>query len=287
MPDSPEDRIRGHPDEVLLQMTARKSVEAYEALYDRHAQVMYNLVLRIVHRGDVADEILQDAFWQIWQKAGQYRGSGAAAAWMYRVARNRALDHLRREHARPQAVDAAWEEVASVAGHQPSAEAEAETKLRRELVVDALNSIPSEQRDCLEMAYFEGKSQREIAELTETALGTIKSRMRIGLEKLARVLRSAGVRESGTRQSSAGAETTAPQDAEGEHFAPDGTGVDSPTADNPALDNTALDSTATDNIGSDNTEADNTEPDVSEPEKNEPQSTDSRREDPKDISAAN
>lgn len=194
MPDSSEDRIRGHPDEVLLQMTARKSVEAYEVLYDRHAQVMYNLVLRIVRQPDTADEVLQDAFWQIWQNAGQYRGAGAAAAWMYRVARNRALDALRREKVRPQASETPLEDVAQRLGHQPSAEAETEANLRRREVIDALESIPQEQRVCLELAYFEGKTQREIAEETRTALGTIKSRMRIGLEKLERLLRSAGHR---------------------------------------------------------------------------------------------
>lgn len=192
MPDSSEDRIRGHPDEVLIQMTARKSVEAYEVLYDRHAQVMYNLVLRIVGNAEIADEIVQDAFWLIWQNAGQYRGSGAPAAWMYRVARNRALDHLRREKARPALSDSDWEETANYVAKQPSAESESEVNLRRTQVLDALESIPHEQRVCLELAYFEGKSQREIAEETRTALGTIKSRMRIGLEKLERVLRSAG-----------------------------------------------------------------------------------------------
>lgn len=192
MPDSSEDRIRGHPDEVLLQMTARKSVEAYEVLYDRHAQVMYNLVLRIVRRPDVADEVVQDAFWQIWQNAAQYRGAGAGAAWMYRVARNRALDQLRREKARPQSADTSWEDAANFVGYQPSAEAESEINLRRRQVLDALENIPQEQRHCLELAYFEGKTQREIAEETKTALGTIKSRMRIGLEKLERMLRSTG-----------------------------------------------------------------------------------------------
>lgn len=197
MSDTPEDRIRGHPDEVLLQMTARQSVEAYEALYDRHAQVMYNLVVRIVRQPDIADEILQDAFWQIWQNAGQYRGSGAAAAWMYRVARNRALDYLRREKVRPRAGDTPLEDAARAVGHQPSAEAESEANLRRGQVLEALEAIPAEQRQCLELAYFEGKSQREIAEETHTALGTIKSRMRIGLEKLERLLRSAGYRGDG------------------------------------------------------------------------------------------
>lgn len=194
MSDSSEDRIRGHPDEVLLQMTARKSVEAYEALYDRHAQVMYNLIFRIVREADVADELLQDAFWQIWQNAQQYRGAGAAAAWMYRVARNRALDHLRREKARPRLGDAPLEEAYPAAGAVPSAEAETEANLRRTQVQAALDAIPHEQRVCLELAYFEGKSQREIAEETQTAVGTIKSRMRIGLEKLERLLRSAGYR---------------------------------------------------------------------------------------------
>jgi RNA polymerase sigma-70 factor, ECF subfamily len=195
MPESSEDRIAQHPDEVLLQMTARKSVEAYEVLYDRHAQVLYNLIVRIVRQTDVADELLQDVFWQIWQNATQYRGSGAAAAWMVRIARNRALDYLRREKGKLQAKEVESKDLRPAANVQPSMMAEARFNMRRRQVYEALQNIPDEQRICLKLAYFEGKSQREIAAQTKTALGTIKSRMRIGLEKLERLLRKTDYRE--------------------------------------------------------------------------------------------
>ncbi len=91
-----------HFDETLLQLIAERDAAALEVLYDRYAQVVYNLSMRIVREAAIVDEVLQDTFWQVWQKAGDYRGSGAAAACLCRIARNKSLDQLRREQARPQ-----------------------------------------------------------------------------------------------------------------------------------------------------------------------------------------
>jgi RNA polymerase sigma-70 factor, ECF subfamily len=185
-----------HSDEALLRLVHRKDVRAYEALYDRHAQVVYNLVMRIVRDPNAAEELLQEIFWQVWQKAEQYEGSGSVAAWLYRVARNRALDYLRHQRARPQTAPTELETVERSPRYATSsAESEVEQSWRRQQVMQALESIPNEQRLCLELAYFEGLSQREIAEQTRTPLGTIKTRMRIGMEKLERILRAVGYLE--------------------------------------------------------------------------------------------
>jgi RNA polymerase sigma-70 factor (ECF subfamily) len=114
---------------------------------------------------------------------------------MMRVARNRALDQLRRQRVRPPTVSDDAAEVEHVADKATTEEI-VEMQMRRAQVQHALESIPEDQRVCLELAYFEGLSQREIAEQTNMAVGTIKSRIRIGLEKVERLLRGGGVRDA-------------------------------------------------------------------------------------------
>lgn len=196
MPTHAVESYADYPDEALLRLVYRKNLRAYELLYDRHAQVLYNLIMRIVRDAGAAEELLQETFWQVWQKSAQYEGSGSAAAWLHRVARNKALDFLRHQRARPQAAQTGIETLEHSPKHYASsAESEVEQSWRRQQVLQALESIPHEQRLCLELAYFEGLSQREIAEQTKTPLGTIKTRMRIGMEKLERILRAVGYLE--------------------------------------------------------------------------------------------
>lgn len=195
MPLGSRPNLSQQNDEALLQLVAQRSLPAYDLLYRRHSQVMFNLIARIVRDQATAEDLLQDVFWQIWENANQYRGSGAALAWMMRVARNRALDQLRRQRVRPPMVSDDAEEVESIADSTTTEEA-VDIQLRRAQVQRALESIPEDQRVCLELAYFEGLSQREIAEQTNMAVGTIKSRIRIGLEKVERLLRGSGVRDA-------------------------------------------------------------------------------------------
>jgi RNA polymerase sigma-70 factor, ECF subfamily len=180
-------------DEVLLQQIVACDQDALETLYDRHSQVVYNLIFRIVKNDGLAQEILQETFWQVWKKAGSYQGGGAPAAWIYRIARNKSLDQLRRQNARPQPVvtttssdeQAIW---ATLAASTSSVEAQVEQRSAFQQLRHALEEIPPEQRLCLELAYFEGMSQSEIAEFTQTPLGTTKTRIRSGLQKLERIL---------------------------------------------------------------------------------------------------
>jgi RNA polymerase sigma-70 factor (ECF subfamily) len=185
-----------HTDESLLGLIARHDADALAALYDRHAQTVYNMIARIVHEPATADEVLQDTFWQVWQKASEFHGGGAAAAWLYRIARNKSLDQLRRQKARPQPLttdesgeQSVWATLAAVGAE---VERITEHAWRRQHVREALTSLPADQRLCLELAYFEGMSQRQIAEYTATPVGTVKTRVRMGLEKLERILRAAG-----------------------------------------------------------------------------------------------
>lgn len=202
-------------DEALLRRVAAGDRQAFEALYDRHATITYSLIMRIVRDWTLADDVLQETFWQVWRRAGEYRGDGQVAAWIYRIARNRSLDEVRRLlRSSATAVESldAWQNDAVnteggarmhhpllrrlVANRQTGDVASQFTQDQRcRHVLDALATIPLEQRTCLELAYFEGMSQQQIAEHARLPLGTVKTRMRMGLAKLEHILRSQGYRE--------------------------------------------------------------------------------------------
>lgn len=199
----PEEHVSSRPDAVtayqqqtddqLLHAAAQGSELAFATLYDRHAQVAYNLIVRIVRDERMAEDVLQEAFWQVWHKASSYRGNGSVAAWVYRIARNKGLDKLRYVQRRrvtwqPLPLDSEGNHVEH--GNQPE-EQIARKHLRQDILL-ALAEMPVEQRHCLELAYFEGLSQREIAAQTQTPLGTVKTRIRSGLKKLGASLRAIG-----------------------------------------------------------------------------------------------
>jgi RNA polymerase sigma-70 factor (ECF subfamily) len=188
-----------HSDEFLLGLIAQRDPQALEEFYDRFAQTTYNLIVRIVRDRAIADDILQETFWQVWQKASEFSRRGAAAAWLYRIARNKSLDQLRRQKARPQPTAAASQDFEQALWEKPApAETEveriAERGWDRHYLQRALAEIPAEQRLCLELAYFEGMSQQQIAQYANIPLGTVKTRLRIGLEKVERILRASGYR---------------------------------------------------------------------------------------------
>lgn len=184
-------------DEELLQLITRRDGDAFETLYDRHAPLVYNVILRIVGDVRLAEEVVQECFWQVWQKASDFRGTGAGAAWLYRIARNRGLDRLRQQQTRPQTLELAAAENATVSryGYAPSVELTVEQRWQQQQVRQSLASIPEEQRLILELAYFEGMTQSEIADYLALPLGTIKSRLRLGVEKLERLLAASGLRK--------------------------------------------------------------------------------------------
>lgn len=180
-----------------MQRIVQRDADALSTLYDRHAQTVYNLIVRIVRDHALADDLLQETFWQVWQKARDYTGRGSVAAWLHRIARNRSLDQLRRQKARPQPIetlsqkaeDAVWSQLAT---DEPDVERIAAQQWERRKLQQAMAQIPDEQRRCLELAYFEGMSQSQIAQYTQSPLGTVKTRLRMGLEKLERIYRGAG-----------------------------------------------------------------------------------------------
>lgn len=102
-----------YSDKLLLQLIEQKDSEALGELYDRHAQIVFNLIARIVRDLTMADEILQETFWQVWQKAGQLSDQEIPATWLYRIARNKSLEQLRRQNVQPNPESAPDKEVSA------------------------------------------------------------------------------------------------------------------------------------------------------------------------------
>jgi RNA polymerase sigma-70 factor (ECF subfamily) len=177
-------------DEVLMSQVALGDSSALGLLYDRYSANVYALALRMLGDRQLAEELVQETFLRVWRQASTYRMvRGALVAWILSIARNLAIDELRRRGARPQAVDGdAAERLALLEspGNDPVEHVLA--RIQHEAVTGALDQIPAEQRRVLELAYFGGLSQSEIATQLGDPLGTVKTRMRLGLQKLKSVL---------------------------------------------------------------------------------------------------
>lgn len=157
--------------------------QALASLYDRHSRPAYSLSRRMMRERQAAEDVVQEAFLKVWRSAGNYRAErGNARTWILSIVQSRGLDRLRSAAARQRARDRF--EI-SAAKTQPS-EAFTETwdSLGRDAVHQALKTLPGEQLEILELAYFRDHTHREIAELLELPLGTVKGRIRLGLKKM-------------------------------------------------------------------------------------------------------
>ena len=169
-------------DTELLHAIARGDESALAALYDRYNSILLGLLLRILHSRVEAEDVLQEVFLQIWQRAANFDETrGRAFTWMVTLARSRAIDRLRSLQSRQRADDTALRDAPETVG---DASVDAYQAEQREIVRAALAEIPEEQRRALLLAYFEGLTQSEIAERLGQPLGTVKTRMRSGMSKL-------------------------------------------------------------------------------------------------------
>jgi RNA polymerase sigma-70 factor (ECF subfamily) len=172
-------------DEDLMTLVDRKDPDAFEAFYDRHGGAAYSLAHRIVGDPGLAEDVTQEAFLSIWRSKARFDPArGSVRAWALGIVRNRAIDALRRSARPAPKLDLDDEAVLDSRPGDERTEAEA---IRRETagrLRQALGILPREQSQVIELAYFGGFSHSEIAEMVGVPLGTIKGRMRLGLEKI-------------------------------------------------------------------------------------------------------
>ena len=172
-------------DEELMPLVGRKDPEAFEVLYDRHGGAAYSLAYRIVGERAAAEEVTQEAFISVWRSGARFDAArGSVRSWLLSVVRNRAIDFLRSRAGKAPKLtfddDAALE-----ARHAPErTEDEALQRETRAEIRGALGKLPGEQSKVIELAYFGGFSHSEIARILNLPMGTVKGRMRLGLEKI-------------------------------------------------------------------------------------------------------
>jgi RNA polymerase sigma-70 factor (ECF subfamily) len=183
-------------DEALVARICRRDERALALLYARYADVVYGLAFRIVRQAEVAEEVTQETFLRVWRGAHTFQGNPSGfRSWLFRIARNLALDQLRRQAARPRTVTITPEPtddrapLDTLADETCDVAAQATARCLRDQMRRALLTLPPAQRHVLELAYVGGFTHREIAELTGEPLGTIKTRLRLGLRKLAVIAR--------------------------------------------------------------------------------------------------
>ena len=183
-----EKALSDSTDETLMTLVARGNSAALEALYDRYASRVLGISLKIVADQALAEDILQETFWRVWQSAATFQSQlGPFTSWLFRIARNLSIDVYRRRTVRPQVfMGANGSDPILEATPDPNTDVaeQAQSMLQSEEVRRALDSLPGVQRQVIEMAYFYGMTRQEIAEVTGEALGTIHTRARLALQKL-------------------------------------------------------------------------------------------------------
>jgi RNA polymerase sigma-70 factor (ECF subfamily) len=177
---------RSNADDVaLIRRMADADETALGALYDRWFRSLYSLVFHLLKDADEAEDVVEETFWQAWRKASSYEPSrGAVSTWLLTIGRRKALDRIRakkRHREDPIGNDGAFADLPST---DPNPSENLEGSELREHVRSALNDLPEEQRQVLQLGYFRGMSQSEIADFTGQPLGTVKTRMRLAMQKL-------------------------------------------------------------------------------------------------------
>ena len=179
MPD-----LRDLADEDLMQVVLKGDPRAFEVLYDRHSGAAFSLAYRMVGTRNVAEDVVQEAFLAIWRSGARYdRARGSVRTWVLGIVHNRAIDALRRAivHDRRRASD---EGLAERLEAPERTENEIARRDEARAVRGALGNLPPEQVQVIELAYFGGFTQTEIADMLGAPIGTVKGRMRLGLQKM-------------------------------------------------------------------------------------------------------
>lgn len=181
---APDVLSEGQLEAELMRQVAAGEIGGLETLYDRYHSMAYALALRITTETGLAEDVVQDSFLGMWRNASRYaEDKGSVRGWLLAIVRHRAIDAMRRQRASVAIGDEA-EEAVPAALTLPDIWPEVAGRLDAEQIRCAMMALPSAQRDVLELAYFDGLTQREIAERTHAPLGTVKSRIRLGLASL-------------------------------------------------------------------------------------------------------
>ena len=179
-------------DEMLMQEITARRQQALKELYSRYSRSLRALIGSVVHEESEADDVLQESFLQIWREAHHYSPkAGKPLGWVITIARRRAIDRVRRRDSYRRAKQRFEDEVkpkAQTVRTGATATEVAQSDLRR-FLGQQMQTLPAVQREAVELAYFRGLSQREIAATTNTPLGTVKTRLQLGLRKLTQCVR--------------------------------------------------------------------------------------------------
>ncbi|MGE5140068.1 MAG: sigma-70 family RNA polymerase sigma factor [Rudaea sp.] len=176
-------------DAELAQHIAKNESWALSEMYDRYARLVFSLSLKLLNDRSGAEEVVQEVFTKVWRSASLYSPErGKFSSWLLGIAHNQCIDELRRRKARPVTESTDEEPFREIPADDDPAEAAAYT-LEQERIRRALQQIPTEQRVALELAYFEGLTQQEIAVKCGEPLGTVKTRIRLGMLKLKELLK--------------------------------------------------------------------------------------------------
>jgi RNA polymerase sigma-70 factor (ECF subfamily) len=185
---SPNEAIyRSLDDEELMLRLRHRDLEAFRTLYERYGSLVYSTCLRVVRDSHIAEDMVQEIFLRIWRKPESFAAErGRFSTWITSVTRNRAVDEVRSRNRRFRNETASPEEQER---ELPGAETNdpaltAELSDRRRMILTAMADLPAEQRQVIELAYFGGLTQQEISERMSQPLGTVKTRIRLGMQKL-------------------------------------------------------------------------------------------------------
>ena len=174
-------------DRDVLERVAAGELDALEELYDRYKTMAYSIAYRITNDATLAEDVVQDAFLGAWRNAAKYiEGRGSVKTWLLSIVHHRAIDAIRRRKPTtdlPESTDAPPPALTA-----PDLWGEVSANLDADMVRSAMDALSPPQREAIELAYFGGLTQNEIAERTGTPLGTVKSRMRLGLLAMRRAL---------------------------------------------------------------------------------------------------
>lgn len=177
-------------DQALLHQIVNREAEALSVLYDRYGRLLFSVAYHLVGDHNLAEEITLDVFRRVWEKADSYRAERASVrTWLTSMARNRAIDMLRRASVRPEHTSISWAEL-NFEPHtgERSPETAVSQQMQSQKVHAALAELPQEQQDVLTLAYFHGYSHSQIANQLDLPIGTVKTRIRLGMQKLRHTL---------------------------------------------------------------------------------------------------